>query len=50
MLVNNLKNPEKGHLMDAILDINIDDPDVIPSELITPFMVRNFKYTPLNKN
>lgn len=47
MLVNNLKNPEKGHLMDVIIDINIDDPKIIPNRLDTPFKVRNFEYKPL---
>lgn len=47
MLVNNLKNPEKGHLMDVILDINIDDPKITPNRLNTPFKVRNFEYKPL---
>jgi hypothetical protein len=48
MLVNNLNSPEKGHLMDVILDINIDDPKIIPNRLDEPFKVRNFRYTPLN--
>lgn len=47
MLVNNLGNPEKGHLMDVIFDINIDDPKIIPNRLDTPFKIRNFKYKPL---
>lgn len=47
MLTNNLKDPEKGHLMDVIIDINVDDPKVTPNSLITPFKVRNFNYKPL---
>lgn len=47
MLVNNLKNPEKGYLMDVILDVYIDDPKIIPNRLDTPFKVRNFEYKPL---
>ena len=47
MLVNNLKNPEKGNLMDVIIEINVGDPKIIPSRLDTPFKVRNFKYKPL---
>ena len=47
MLVNNLKDPEKGYLMDVIIDINVDDPKMIKNKLETPFKVRNFKYTPL---
>lgn len=49
MLVNNLKDPEKGYLMDAIIDINVDDPKIIKSNLEEPFKVRNFKYEPLKK-
>lgn len=47
MLVNNLKNPEKGHLMDVIIDINVDDPKIIQNRLDTPFKVKNFEYKPL---
>ena len=46
-LTQNLRNPEKGHLMDVIIDINVDDPAVIDNFLETPFKVRNFKYTPM---
>ncbi len=46
-LINNLKDPEKGYLMDAIIDINIDDPMVVKSNLETPLKVRKFKYTPI---
>lgn len=48
MLVNNLNSPEKGHLMDVILEINIDNPKITQSRLDEPFKVRNFKYIPLN--
>ena len=47
MLVNNLKNPKNGHLMDVIIDINIDDPKMVKSNLETPFKVKNFEYKPL---
>ena len=47
MLVNNLKTPEKGHLMDAIIEINIDDPNTTPNNLEKPFMARNFEYKQL---
>ena len=47
MLVNNLKSPEKGYLMDVIIDINVDDPKIIKNELLEPFKVRNFEYKPL---
>lgn len=47
MLVNNLNKPENGHLMDAIIDINLYDPKLIPNKLDTPFKVRNFEYKPL---
>ena len=47
MLVNNLKNLEKGYLMDVILDVYIDDPKIIPNRLDTPFKARNFEYKPL---
>lgn len=50
MLVNNLKKPEKGHLMDVVIDITIEDPEKYKNEIITPFKVRNFKYTPLNES
>ena len=48
MLVNNLNKPEKGHLMDVILDINVDDPKLIPNRLDTSFKVRNFMYEPMD--
>lgn len=48
MLVNNLGKPEKGHLMDVIIDINVDDPEILKNKLETPFKVRNFKYIPLD--
>lgn len=47
MLTRNLKNPEKGHLMDFIIDINVDDPKIRPNRLDAPLKVRNFKYKPL---
>lgn len=47
MLTQNLNNPKKGYLMDVILDINIDDPAIIKSNLEVPFKVRNFEYKPL---
>ena len=47
MLTQNLNNPKKGYLMDVILDINIDDPAIIKSNLEIPFKVRNFEYKPL---
>lgn len=47
MVVNNLKNPEKGNLMNVIISIDVDDPKIIKNELITPFKVRNFEYKPL---
>ena len=47
-LTTNLKNPEKGHLMDVIIDINIDDPQIKPNKLEQPLKVRNFKYEPLD--
>ena len=46
MLVENLRKKENGHLMDVILDINIDDPKYTPNRLDSPFKVRNFKYEP----
>ena len=49
MLVKNLKKPEKGYLMDVIIEINVDDPKTIKNRLDTPFKVRNFEYKPLNK-
>lgn len=48
MLTENLKDPEKGYLMDFIIDINVDDPTILPARLDTPFKVRNFKYEPLD--
>ena len=48
MLTKNLKKPEKGYLMDFIIDINVDDPNILPNRLDTPFKVRNFKYEPLD--
>lgn len=47
MLTNNLKDPQKGHLMDFIIDINVDDPEIRSNRLDTPLKVRNFKYIPL---
>ena len=47
-LVSNLKNPDKGHLMDAIIDINVDDPKTKKNKLDSPLKVRNFKYEPLD--
>lgn len=47
MLTQNLNNPKKGYLMDVILDINVDDPAIIKSNLEIPFKVRNFEYKPL---
>ena len=47
MLVNNLENPKNGHLMDVIIDINIDDPKMVKSNLETQFKVKNFEYKPL---
>ena len=47
MLVDNIKSTEKGHLMDVIIDINVDDPKTTPNRLDTPFKVRNFKYKPI---
>lgn len=48
MLTENIKKPEKGHLMDFIIDINVDDPKLIPNRLDTPFKVRNFMYEPID--
>jgi hypothetical protein len=47
MMVNNLDDPENGHLMDAIVEINVGDPKIIQNSLDTPFKVRNFNYKPL---
>ena len=47
MLTQNLKDPEKGRLMDVILSIDVDDPKVVPNRLDTPFKLRNFEYKPL---
>lgn len=47
MLTRNLNDPKRGHLMDAIIDINIDDPEKTKSFLDEPFKVRNFKYVPM---
>ena len=46
MLINNLNTPEHGYRMDVIIDINPEDPTLVPLELISPFKVRNFKYIP----
>lgn len=46
-LTKNLKNPDKGYLMDFIIDINVDDPKQLHNRLDTPFKVRNFKYVPM---
>lgn len=46
-LIKNLKDPEKGYLMDVIIDVNVDDPKIIPNRLDSPLKVRNFKYEPL---
>lgn len=48
MLTENLKNPEKGYLMDVIIDINLEDPSKYPTALYEPFKVRNFKYKQLS--
>jgi len=47
MLTENLRTPEHGYLMDAIIDIYVADPSKVPNELYTPFKVRNFEYKPL---
>lgn len=47
-LIHNLKDPEKGYLMDMIIDINVDDPKMTPNRLDSPLKVRNFKYEPLD--
>jgi hypothetical protein len=49
MLTENLKTPEKGYLMDFIIDVNVDDPKILKNRLDEPMKVRNFKYEPLNK-
>lgn len=46
-LVNNLKKPENGHLMDVIIDVNMPDPDVYKVVLESPLKVKNFKYKPM---
>ena len=43
-LVNNLQKPENGHLMDAIIDIQMDDPAKKEIRLDSPLKVRNFHY------
>lgn len=45
MLTHNLANPRNGYLMDFIIDINVDDPEIRPNRLDTPLKVRNFRYT-----
>lgn len=47
MLTKNVDLPTDSYLMDAIIDINVDDPKIKPNSLETPFKVRNFTYESL---
>ena len=48
MLVNNLKDSKKGYLMDVIIEINVENPKLMPNRLDTPLKVRNFMYEPMD--
>ena len=49
MFTKNIRDPEKGFLLDFIIDVNVDDPKVTKTRLDTPLKVRNFRYEPLEQ-
>lgn len=48
-LTKNIENPEKGFKMNAIFNAWTENPDQHTIDMIQPMLVRNFKYTPYEK-
>ena len=45
-LVKNLTNPEKGYKMDVIINVWCEDPSKFNVKMVSPMVIKNFKYTP----
>ena len=48
-LIKNLNKPEKGYLMDVIFNVWCEDPSKYNVEMISPMLIKNFKYTPMEE-
>lgn len=45
-LVKNLDHPEKSYKMDVIINVWCEDPSKFNVKMISPMVIKNFKYTP----
>lgn len=49
-MIKNLTEPEKGFSVNVIFNVWTENPDECTIDMVQPMLVKNFKYTPYDKN